>query len=185
MATRAPFVLYEAGRDGSAINPDWSRQIAAWADEWHGDLVKFLARRTTTPADAQDLAQEVYLRLLRVDRLDLIRQPRSYLLRIAANLLYEWRLKARQSQPHQADALDDLPSLDDPEHDAAEALRARRLAHELNRLPEAVRIALVLQVRDGLSYEEIAAKMNVTPRMIKRFLLTAFSRLRARVPPDL
>jgi RNA polymerase sigma factor (sigma-70 family) len=166
-------------------NPAWSQQIAAWADEWHEDLVKFLARRTSTLADAQDLAQEVYLRLLRVDRLDLVRQPRSYLLRIAANLLYEWRLKARQSRPHQAEALDDLPSQDDPEHDTAATLRGRRLADELSRLPEAARIALVLQIRDGLSYEEMAAKMNVTPRMIKRLLLTALSRLRARVPPDL
>jgi len=165
--------------------PDWSQQIAAWADEWHGDLVKFLARRTTTPADAQDLAQEVYLRLLRVDRLDLVRQPRSYLLRIAANLLHEWRLKAQQRKPHHADMIDTLPSLDNPESDTAAALRARRMAAELGRLPEPVRIALVLQVRDGLSYEEIATRMNVTPRMIKRYLLTAFARLRERVPPDL
>jgi RNA polymerase sigma factor (sigma-70 family) len=164
---------------------EWSQQIAAWADEWHDDLVKFLARRTTTRADAQDLAQEVYLRLLRVDRLDLVRQPRSYLLRIAANLLHEWRLKARQSQLLHAGGLEDVPSDQDPEHDTAAVLRGKRLSAELSRLPGPVRIALVLQVRDGLTYEEIAAKMNVTPRMIKRYLLTAFARLRARVPPDL
>jgi RNA polymerase sigma-19 factor, ECF subfamily len=165
--------------------PDWSQQIAAWADEWHDDLVKFLARRTATPADAQDLAQEVYLRLLRVDRQDLVRQPRSYLLRIAANLLHEWRLKARQARPHETDELNALQSQDDPEHSAMAMLRARRLTAELDQLPEPVRAAIVLQVRDGLSYEEIATKMNVTPRMIKRYLLTAYASLRARVPSDL
>jgi RNA polymerase sigma-19 factor, ECF subfamily len=166
--------------------PDWSRQVAAWADEWHDDLVKFLVRRSATPTDAQDLAQEVYLRLLRVDRSDLIRQPRSYLLRIAANLLHEWRLKTRQNQLHGADLLEALPSQDDPQADTLAALRARRLSAELARLPGPVRIALVLQVRDGLSYEEIAARMNVTPRMIKRYLLAAFAQLRsARLPKDL
>jgi len=166
--------------------PEWSQQIAAWADEWHDDLVKFLARRTTTQADAQDLAQEVYLRLLRVDRLDLVRQPRSYLLRIGANVLHEWRLKARQTHIHdQSAALDDLPSQDDPEHDTDLSLRGKRLADELSRLSAPVRMALVLQVREGLSYEEIAEKMHVTPRMIKRYLLAAFARLRARVPADL
>jgi RNA polymerase sigma factor (sigma-70 family) len=161
--------------------PDWSRQVAAWADEWHDDLVKFLVRRSATPTDAQDLAQEIYLRLLRVDRSDLIRQPRSYLLRIAANLLHEWRLKARQNQLHGADLLEVLPSQEDPQADTLAALRARRLSAELARLPGPVRIALVLQVRD--SYEEIAARMNVTPRMIKRYLLAAFSQLRsARLP---
>ncbi|MBS0419901.1 MAG: RNA polymerase sigma factor [Proteobacteria bacterium] len=147
--------------------------------------MKFLARRTSTPADAQDLAQEVYLRLLRFDRLDLVRQPRSYLLRIAANLLHEWRLRARHRQPHRSDGLDELPALDDPMHETEEALRARRLATELQALPDRVRIALVLQVRDGLSYEEIAERMQVTPRMIKRYLLAGFARLRARVPEDL
>ena len=165
--------------------PDWSRQIAAWADEWHDDLVKFLVRRSATPADAQDLAQEVYLRLLRVDRLDLVRQPRSYLLRIAANLLHEWRLKARQNQLHRSDLLETLPSQDDPQADTVAALRARRLSTELARLSGPARIALVMQVRDGLSYEEIAARMNVTPRMTKRYLLAAFSQLRSRLPRDL
>ena len=165
--------------------PEWSRQIEAWADEWHDDLVKFLVRRTATSADAQDLAQEVYLRLLRVDRMDLVRQPRSYLLRIAANLLHEWRLKARQSMPHGAEDLEMLASIESPERDAVAASRAKRLAAELSRLPAPVRAALVLQIRDGLSYEQIAVQMNVTPRMIKRYLLTALSALRARVPPDL
>ncbi len=165
--------------------PDWSRQIAAWADEWHEDLVKFLIRRRATPADAQDLAQEVYLRLLRVDRQDLVRQPRSYLLCIAANLLHEWRLKARQKQPHDSADLEALPSLDDPERNAMATLRATRLNAELNQLAPPVRAALVLQLREGLSYEEIAARMNVTPRMIKRYLLAAYATLRARVPSDL
>ena len=167
------------------MTPDWSRQIAAWTDEWHDDLVRFLARRTTTAADAQDLAQEVYLRLLRVDRLDLIRQPRSYLLRIAANLVHEWRLKARQRHVHEADVLDELHSTDDPVHNTAAVMRQRRLDAEVGRLPERVRIAMVLLVRDGLSYEEVAVKMNVTPRMIKRYLLAGFAQLRARVPRDL
>src|SRR5687767_9427630 len=95
--------------------PEWPQQIVAWADAWHDDLVKFLKRRIATPADAQDLAQEVYLRLLRVERLDLVQQPRSYLLRIAANLLHEWRLKARQTRVHASDELELLVSEDDPQ----------------------------------------------------------------------
>lgn len=165
--------------------PDWPQQVGAWADTWHEDLVKFLARRTATRADAQDLAQEVYLRLLRVDRHDLVRQPRSYLMRIAANLLHEWRLQARQAHLHQAEGLAGLHSENTPEGEVVTELRSRRLACELDRLPPAVRAALVLQVRDGLTYEEIAARMNATPRMVKRYLLAAYTGLRARVPRDL
>ncbi len=164
---------------------DWSQQVAEWADAWHGDLLKFLTRRAVTHADAEDLAQEVYLRLLRVDRNDLVRQPRSYLLRIAANLLHEWRLKARQARPHDAQSLEDLESHDCPERDTMQLLRGQRLAEELQRLPPRVRAALVLQIRDGLSYEQIAAQMNVSQRMIKRYLLTAYAALRSRLSNEL
>jgi RNA polymerase sigma factor (sigma-70 family) len=163
---------------------EWSTQIASWAEEWHGDLLKFLARRTSVPADAHDVAQEVYLRLLRVDRLHLIRQPRSYLLRIAANVLYEWHLRDRRQQQVPIDELEYLPSEESPEHRTAATLRSELLSIEVSRLPAPMRIALVLQVRDGLSYQQIAARMKVTPRMVKRYLLTAFARLRSRVPAD-
>jgi RNA polymerase sigma factor (sigma-70 family) len=122
---------------------DWLRQIAAWVDEWHADLIKFLERRTATPADAQDLAQEVYLRLLRVERTDLVRQPRSYLLRIAANVLDDWRLKAQQARPHGSAALETLESPDDPEYTVMADKRAQRLTAELAHLPAPVRVALV------------------------------------------
>jgi RNA polymerase sigma-70 factor (ECF subfamily) len=167
------------------ITKEQSLQVAEWADEWHEDLVRFLARRTGAVADASDLAQEVYVRLLRLDRLDFIRQPRSYLFRIAANLLHEWRLKAAQSQPHREDWLETLIAHDDPQADTASELRNRRLTAELARLPPSIRVALLMQLNEGLSYEEIAVKMNASPRMVKRYLLTAFAALRARLPKDL
>ncbi len=62
----------------------------------HGeDLVRFLARRARTVADAREVAQEVYVRLLRMDRKDRIRDPRAYLYRVAVNLLHEFELKRR------------------------------------------------------------------------------------------
>lgn len=168
-----------------ANRPDSSPQLRDWADEWHGDLVKFLARRTASSADAQDLAQEVYLRLLRVERLDLIRKPRSYLLRIGANLLHEWRLKANQARPHSAEGLAELVASEDPEVETARDMRTKRLAAELRKLSPAIRAALILQVHDGLTYQQIAVQMQVTPRMIKRYLLEGYARLRSSVPPDI
>jgi RNA polymerase sigma factor (sigma-70 family) len=106
-------------------------------------------------------------------------------LRIAANVLDDWRLKAQQARPHGAAELEKLVSPDDPEHNAMAHRRAQCLTAELAHLPAPVRLALVLQIRDGLSYEEIAAQMNVSTRMIKRYLLAAYAGLRASVPSDL
>jgi len=166
------------------VNLDWTQRIEQWADAWHDDLVRFLARRTTTVADAQDLAQEVYLRLLRVDRSEFVRKPRSYVFRIAANALNEWRLRARQRHVHDG-VLDELSSDADPMDDAVVERRQAHLLTELARLPLPVRIALVMHARDGLGHKEIAKQMEVTPRMVKRYLQTGYGLLRTRVPRDL
>lgn len=49
--------------------------------------------------DAEDLAQEVYLRLLRVEDLDAIEQPQAYLYRMARNIAAEWRARASEVHP--------------------------------------------------------------------------------------
>ena len=65
--------------------------------EDHGDdLLRYISRRVRTSADARDIAQEAYVRLLRTERKDLIRDPMPYLYRIAANVLYEFELKRRE-----------------------------------------------------------------------------------------
>jgi DNA-directed RNA polymerase specialized sigma24 family protein len=57
--------------------------------EQYAALVGFFYRRTRSKADAPDLAQEVYLRMLRVKDLDSIQSPQSYLFTVASNLLKE------------------------------------------------------------------------------------------------
>ena len=52
-------------------------------------LQAFFFRRLRTKADAADLAQEVYLRILRVNDPDTIRNPQAYLFAVAGNLLKE------------------------------------------------------------------------------------------------
>src|SRR5262249_42088689 len=57
--------------------------------EHAGALQAFLRRRVQSQADAQDLAQEVYLRMLRVPDQEAIRNPVLYLYTVANNLAKE------------------------------------------------------------------------------------------------
>src|ERR1700733_10665715 len=72
---------------------DASGLVNSLAQDYGTDLVRFIARRVRNDADARDLAQEAYVRLLRMKRQDLIRDPRPYLYRVAANLLSEFELR--------------------------------------------------------------------------------------------
>src|SRR5262245_5457791 len=63
--------------------------VLAYGSELH----RFLVRRLKSSEDAADLAQEVYLRLLRLPRTDLIRKPQAYLYFVAAQIAAEHRMR--------------------------------------------------------------------------------------------
>ena len=82
----------------------------------HLELVRFLSLRLPNQDDARDLAQEAYLRMLRLNDDHYIRHPEAYLFRIASNLVHEYWLAARSESMDSAREPDDFPSnLQSPE----------------------------------------------------------------------
>jgi DNA-directed RNA polymerase specialized sigma24 family protein len=62
-------------------------RLAEWFRELRVPLRRFIARRRgVVAADLDDVAQEVFLRLPRYDREELIADPRGYLFKVAANV---------------------------------------------------------------------------------------------------
>src|ERR1700689_2294036 len=64
--------------------------------EHRGALQTFFLRRIRAKADAADLAQEVYLRMLRISNQEAIRNPVHYLYTVANNLVKEHALLERR-----------------------------------------------------------------------------------------
>jgi RNA polymerase sigma factor (sigma-70 family) len=161
-----------------------SQRIAEWARNWNAGLTRFLRRRLPQPIDAEDLAQEVYARLLRVEKLELIEEPQAYLYRVAVNVAAEWRMRAAQSKPHSADELDALVAATTPETALSEADFARQLDGALHGMTPMVRAVIYLKLRDGMSHEEIARHLGITTRMVRRLLTTAYMQLRGSIDLD-
>ena len=156
-------------------------RIADWVRRWNTDLTRFVERRVRTRADAQDLAQEVYLRLLRTSQTDLIEEPRAYLYRVASNVAAEWRMRACESKPHSADELDLLLETRTPEFHAGETQSQARLHAALDSLDVMVRAVVFLKLREGMTNDEIAHYLGVTKRMVRRHLVTGYAELRTRL----
>lgn len=153
-------------------------QLSEWVARWQTPLRRFLGRRRVSYIDAQDLAQEVYLRLLRVADLGAIEQPQAYLYAIARNIASEWRDRANVAHPHVYGHLDDLIDLTTPETLAAESAEARVLEDALRPLPAVIRAVIYLKLRDGKTHEEIAAHLGVSQRMVRKYLTTGYASLR-------
>src|SRR5438105_1373574 len=130
-------------------------------------LHRYLARRLSRPQDVDDLAQEVFIRLARLSKPELVQKPRAYLCSIASNLVREFRLRAAREQDQlifDSEILDDAaeqPSQAPPE-DLAERLDLQRqLQRALERLPPVQCAVLLMAKRDGLSHKEIARKTGI------------------------
>jgi len=150
-----------------------NRLVEGLAQGCGSDLVRFIARRLRSVSDARDVAHEAYIRLLRVKRKDLIRDPQAYLYRIAINILYEFELQkkadavglARCAECQTAEA-----EFGHPEQDV-EVLQARkRIEAVLGQLTPKCRAVFILYRRDGLSYKEIGARIGISTNMVKKYL---------------
>ena len=148
-------------------------------------LQTFFYRRIRTKTDAPDLAQEVYVRMLRVNDIDAIRNPERYLYTVASNLVKEYavldRWQARGVDLDEASIqqrLGELPTIDG-QLDVAQ--RVARLRTVLAQLSPKCRAAVVLQYRHGLSYQEIGERLNVSPHMVKKYLAQGLAHCRRRM----
>lgn len=173
-----------ASPDRIAKRPQREATLAAAAFvQFDKGLQRFLRHRLQSTENAQDLAQEAYLRLLHLDRGEFVRKPQAYLYRIAANLVYEFRLRER-NQPVTFDS----EALDQAAESAAEPLASEasdRIAVEqqlesiLAELAPLYRAVLVLRKRDGLSYPEIARTLDISVHTVKKYLARAVAQCRS------
>jgi RNA polymerase sigma factor (sigma-70 family) len=167
----------------------WSRRarqsaefVGAAFEQYHAGLHRFLMRRLRSTQNAQDLAQETYLRLLRMDNHELVRKPQAYLYRIASNLVYEFKLRER-NEPVAFDsealerAAESSPAV--ALIDSSEAVGlAQQLDAVLGQLPPLYRAVFVLRKRDGMSYSEIARALDISVHTVKKYLARAVAQCR-------
>ena len=138
------------------------------------------SRSSIQAADLDDVAQEVFLRLLRYGDDAVVEHPQSYLFRIATNVVNEWRERSRNSLPHDDTWLADLQIEPDAEPESAveHTLVNEQVRGAVSRLPPRQREVLLLHIRDDLTYKQIAAKLNLTPRVVRRDIARAYAQLR-------
>lgn len=154
----------------------------------HGErLRRFLATRLQrSRQDIPDLVQEVYMRLLRVERPDGIRNPEAYLFTIANHVLYQHALK--RVAAHETADLNDLDPAQSWESDPASQVELQQRLQEtdraLSQLSQNARAALILYRRDGYSLEEVATRLGVSIAMVKKYLVKAVLHCRQQMPPD-
>lgn len=134
----------------------------------------FFLRRGSQGEDAEDLAQEVYLRLLRStgENAAAIANPEAYLYAVAANLAREQaRARCRQAPHEDVELLADvLGSEEDIEGDFERAQHWACIRATIARLPPTTRQVMELHYRDGLECARIGAALEVSVHMVRKHI---------------
>jgi len=134
------------------------------------------------PAEAEDVVQDVFVRVLeRRRQLGAIVAMRPWLARIAWNLALD---RTRRKRPQQMDEVfaAALVSSDTPADQAlAEAGRIARVLAAMERLPQKEREALLLSAMDELSTAEIGAVLGRSESSVRSLLFRARAHLRERL----
>jgi RNA polymerase sigma factor (sigma-70 family) len=149
-------------------NEQWLTDLA---DDSRRELVRFLAARLPNAFDAEDLVQEVFLRLMRIEDTSTIRDGRAFALRVAANVAHEWRALARNRLAHSDDALAELAGdSPGPLDSLMHRQEMQRLSRVLDGMSPMCRAVVLLHRRDGLTYEQIATHVGISVGMVAKYL---------------
>jgi len=146
-------------------------------DEFHSPIYRFLRQLTGRKEDAEDLAQQTFIRILNTaDRYDGRAPFRSWLYRYAINEYKRFR-RRRIWLPLSPDVIAEEDAL-------ASVLNARMLLDALGRLSFEHRAAFLLHYVEGLSLEEIAEAIHVPAGTVKSRLHHARNQLRTHLGPE-
>lgn len=143
------------------------QQHHSWLNTW-------LRCRLGNAADAADLAQDTFVRLLqRHEQLEL-RAPRAFLRTIARGLVIDhWRRE--ELERAYLEALAHVPEAHVPSPETRELLLEllERIARLLDGLKPKVRTAFLLAQCEGLSHRQIAEQMGISLRSVERHVADA------------
>jgi len=140
-------------------------------------LRRFVAiRMRDAAADVPDLVQEVYLRLLRIERHDTIRNPQAYLFTVASHVLHQHALRQKVT-PESVDIGDVFSELHAvPDSDPLLQAELDQQVEALGRLRQHAPSAyatLILHRVHGLPLQEISERLGVSYSMTKKYLAKA------------
>ena len=159
-------------------------------------LVRLLAHLSGDAEIAEDLAQEVFLRIYRArGRYEPTARFTTYMFRIAHNVALNSKRSKSRRKEHVVPDSSSTSALNSPIHRAMEnsdMMPARRLASgevqevvkdAVQRLPDRQRMALLLHKFEDMSYADIGMTMDLSTSAVKSLLSRARESLRQELDP--
>ena len=185
------FALMERFRRGDRAALD------ALVGRHHGSLLRYFYLQSRSRETAEDLAQEVWVRVIRHrDDYRPMARFQTYLLAIARNLWID-RYRSRKAAPPTVSADAEvggeedgarlssfLPSREvEPSEGASVREEAARIREAVERLPEGLRAVFELGEVQGMRYRDVAEVLDIPVGTVKSRMHAAVQRIREMLGP--
>jgi RNA polymerase sigma-70 factor (ECF subfamily) len=175
-----------------ALSKDQSILLTTYVSE-RAALARFLVARLGNPDEAQDVMQELYLRISRIEGDRDVRDPLAYLFRVAFNLARDHRRERARAREREAkwgdanfvavgsDVLSETPSAETGYGAKQLVAQVRSALNELS--PQCQRVFRMHKF-EGLKHEEVARRLGITRSTVEKHMHTALVHLVRRLERD-
>jgi RNA polymerase sigma-70 factor (ECF subfamily) len=155
-----------------------------------GPVVHFLYRMVQNQAVAEELAQEVFLRVYRSrESYEPTAKFTTWLFRITTHLALNWIRDRKKERGHESldqetpdgrerQLADAKPSV---EEDLVKRTRAAEIRKVVEALPEKQRAAVLMHKYEGLDYQQISRVLQCSESALKSLLFRAYETLRVKL----
>lgn len=164
-----------------------AKEVEALAQVWGNRLYAFCRRIAPSRADADDLYQQTFLRVLDMSgQVDHSNNPAGFLMAVAARL---WRdEQAKKARRHRIAPVDPAPDRVEHVSDGyrtelivEEAMLRRQVQDSVQKLAEAQRVPVLLFYMGGLSVKEVADALHLPQGTVKTRLYQARQQLKSEL----
>jgi len=155
------------------------------------ELLRFFAMRLGSPAAAEDLVQDIYVRIVSGTIGEVI-NPGAYLYRLGSNLMLDRIKKQRRAaardtawrqHAHPGAGAETVAELSPADEALAARQRLAKLIEAVQGLPPQCQRAFRLHKLEGLSHAETAAAMGVSRSAVEKHVSNALRVLLDKVGP--
>jgi RNA polymerase sigma-70 factor (ECF subfamily) len=147
-------------------------------------LFAFLLNLTRNESDTRDLLQELFVKLARQpDLLIGVRDERAFLIRLVHNLAIDFMRRRSSRQKNYEAAAAEITDLFAPASESDEQAFRSALSSAVGELPAEQRAVAHLKLWEGLTFDQIAGALDISPNTAASRYRYALDKLRERLRP--
>ena len=169
-----------------APTADREKLLRQLSERYRLPLTAYFARRVGSRSEAEDLTQEVFLRMVRRLELENVENVEAFVFRTAVNLLRDRSRRDKSQSVRRVEFANRQTDVDDlsPERvfDSRQSLTL--VIAVLEGLDERTRDAFILHRLEGMKHSQIAELLGVSVSSVEKYIIKALTQLAKRSAGD-